>query len=261
MKVLRHHLLWPVILAKSGVLVSAVNVDISTASGGQVDVNYINDLGLTYPTVPRDVSAGEDYPNFGLDPQNFVEELLDGVHHYQDFFPVDDGPPAEYSPTPFQDVNETYSMPMMENYLSSQVGVDGDGIGADSPSGLTNLRNLRHLMVEEDRHNRKHNSRLDGSPLNPPADQRVPDDEMAEMNVFAGDVSASYITPHTKTYGYFRPLECNANLDSATCPSLTNLGTHQNNKLVIPCGECYTWNLSGDVSYPGGIHIIGKLSA
>ncbi len=251
MKLLHHHLLWPVILAKSGVFVSAVNVDISSASGGQVDVNYINDLGLEYPTVPRDVEPNEDYPNFGLLPETFVDELLIEVPPHQEVIPMDGPGPEDYSMS-MHDVNETYSMPMIENYLYSQIGTDGDG--SNSSSAILNLRNQRHLL-QESRQRRKHHSKLHGSAIDPPEDTLESDGEMVANT----DEASSFASPrHTSGYGYFYPLECNANLDDQVCTNLSDNLPSGNNPLVVPCGVCYKYDLKNDVSFPGGIHIMGK---
>lgn len=56
--------------------------------------------------------------------------------------------------------------------------------------------------------------------------------------------------------GTFHPLECNQNLNSATCTDLTSVGS----SLTIPCGQCRTWRVPGDdVTISGGINVIGKL--
>jgi G8 domain len=61
----------------------------------------------------------------------------------------------------------------------------------------------------------------------------------------------------------FVPLTCNANLDAATCTSWSSkfgAESSYSTRLVIPCGECVTMDLSSEgLVLLAGIDIIGKL--
>ncbi len=142
-----------------------------------------------------------------------------------------------------------------------------------------------YKYLHPDRHLR---SQTDGSPLNPPPEavttnvvENVGDDNKEGKDdggdEYGGEDSNIHIMPydphptvpeyedtltpfHTASYGNFLPLECNVDIESAPCDNLSNhLPSNDNEPLVVPCGECYQYDLGeGDASFPSGIRVIGK---
>mmetsp|Transcript_3229 Transcript_3229/g.7175 ORF Transcript_3229/g.7175 Transcript_3229/m.7175 type:complete len:164 (-) Transcript_3229:12-503(-) len=64
---------------------------------------------------------------------------------------------------------------------------------------------------------------------------------------------------HTK----YTPLSCNEDIATAVCnvPLSALVGTNTMAEIAIPCGKCVTvdYSSSETVSFPGGLHIVGKL--
>lgn len=60
-------------------------------------------------------------------------------------------------------------------------------------------------------------------------------------------------------FGEFSPLTCNpVSWSSCTSKVSDNLPS-KSSPLVIPCGQCYTFDMEGNVTFAEGINIIGKL--
>lgn len=60
----------------------------------------------------------------------------------------------------------------------------------------------------------------------------------------------------------FRPLACNDGLSSAQCSSWSSMfssAPSHMNEIVIPCGQCVTMDIAGQLSLAGGLDIQGKL--
>lgn len=57
----------------------------------------------------------------------------------------------------------------------------------------------------------------------------------------------------------FAPLACNDHLAMAACDPWTSKSFDLTGEVVIPCGECVTMDVSGDLTLPGGLNVIGKL--
>lgn len=60
-----------------------------------------------------------------------------------------------------------------------------------------------------------------------------------------------------------KTLECNSDLANAACASFKDTfgdSATQLNEIVIPCGQCFTMDVTGDaLSLAGGLNVIGKL--
>lgn len=63
----------------------------------------------------------------------------------------------------------------------------------------------------------------------------------------------------TANIGTFAPLECNANLDSASCSNSLSSISSGSGPLTVDCGECYTYDLGEEVTLADGLWIKGKL--
>jgi len=61
--------------------------------------------------------------------------------------------------------------------------------------------------------------------------------------------------------GVFESLSCNDNLSSQGCGTSVSYisSLSPESTLVIPCGQCYTWDLDGNYTFNKGIDIIGRL--
>lgn len=61
--------------------------------------------------------------------------------------------------------------------------------------------------------------------------------------------------------GTFHPLDCNSNLADVPCVGLSTKLPSANNPLVVPCGQCYIYDLGNeqDITFNGGMHIKGLL--
>jgi len=61
------------------------------------------------------------------------------------------------------------------------------------------------------------------------------------------------------TIGQFLPLDCNAGLAARPCSGRVSSLLPAAATLVIPCGECWEWDVAGDVVLPGGLDVVGRL--
>ena len=78
----------------------------------------------------------------------------------------------------------------------------------------------------------------------------------------SSSISSFYrsLSPDSAKVGDFQRLDCNP-ITFSDCSTLAsnNLPSNSDNPLKIPCGSCYTFDLTGDVTIPGGLDIRGKL--
>ena len=74
------------------------------------------------------------------------------------------------------------------------------------------------------------------------------------------DKASRRLSANSASIGAFSPLACNANLASQGCiKKVSDIMPTAGNPLLVPCGECYIFDLAGtEVSFDG-INIIGKL--
>mmetsp|Transcript_31842 Transcript_31842/g.73214 ORF Transcript_31842/g.73214 Transcript_31842/m.73214 type:complete len:547 (+) Transcript_31842:134-1774(+) len=65
------------------------------------------------------------------------------------------------------------------------------------------------------------------------------------------------------TLGTFLPLACNVNVDVASCTgkisSVVPSSKIAATQVTVPCGQCWIWDLEGEVELNGGLLVAGKL--
>jgi cell surface hyaluronidase len=86
-----------------------------------------------------------------------------------------------------------------------------------------------------------------------------------EITVEASALRHSFNSRNLQVDGMrdFRTLSCNANLNTAQCKTWTSVfgtATSFSARVVIPCGQCITMDVtSGDLDLSGGLDVLGKL--
>lgn len=68
------------------------------------------------------------------------------------------------------------------------------------------------------------------------------------------------LSPQSYNFSDFSRLDCNPSTFTSCTETVSGNLPSGNNPLVIPCGECYTFDMTGNVTFAGGINILGKLA-
>eukprot|EP00756_Hemistasia_phaeocysticola_P061756 Hpha_TRINITY_DN5169_c0_g2::TRINITY_DN5169_c0_g2_i1::g.193063::m.193063 len=59
--------------------------------------------------------------------------------------------------------------------------------------------------------------------------------------------------------GSFMPLSCNADLSNAACTVWSSKSFDLSSTVTVPCGECVTVDVAGDLNLAAGLNVVGKL--
>ncbi len=230
MKFRQPHLLWPVVLA-SNLLVSASDIGIAASTND----GPLNDGSFIPTNVDADAEPGTaassaisdivDPMGIGIDERSLESQVADHFKLLQQHEMLD-------TDELLHDEGDLLSRLVTKSNHSDEIATD------DPSFKLMGTRELRELGVKKVK--------------------EVEEDQDFHMGPDGGDELG--VSTTTANYDYFRPLDCNANLDTETCTNLSaNLPGNTNNPLTVPCGKCYKYDLGeGEFTF-NGILISGTL--
>ncbi len=225
---------------------------------------------LVYPT---DADADLDLDDYGQ--QDHVEEVATGKQEEQkqkqkQQEPRDDENLVTDITSPDQttkrnqnphivishETPSTTSTSDLESVTSFEV--EGGAVASSSPLDETDLSSHDERDYEdeyEQEHEHEHDDR----------DKVSFEDLLLLSNNTGASSSSSSLASRSLSWassrvGDFQRLDCNPETftDCTTLVS-ANLPSNSANPLIIPCGQCYTFDLTGSVTLAGGLDIRGKL--
>jgi len=185
---------------------------------------------------------------------------------------------GEPQDSPAEDVRFSQEVVVVDHHVSHQLPAypltrSKDEKNDDPPSSLedvsTDVNHNKDLVVDDDDDD-DYLLLLDSS-INIPADgENYHDDDIEKMNEEWSlhsseerhpdfiNQEARFLSVNSAEIGSFQPLTCNALLDTVTDCSSTVSSMDLSSVITIPCGECWTWDLTGEQTLKG-LDIEGKL--